>query len=143
MFQCEAFGVARRTETRRDLSQVGVVVAGMRDEFPCARRQLTEQGSKCCCVEASGGEHADGAVGGGETFFCGDAAEGGLKPAEEGYLRAAKQGGVAGCVRGSVQAPGRLKRIADGSDSGCPRGSQYGAQDGGEHVDVLVGVNVG
>jgi hypothetical protein len=104
---------------------------------------LTEEGSKCCCVEASGGEHADGAVGGGETFFCGDAAEGGLKPAEEGYLRAAKQGGVAGCVRGSVQAPGRLKRIADGSDSGCPRGSQYGAQDGGEHVDVLVAIDVG
>ena len=110
----------------------------MGDEFPCARRELTEQGSDGRRIEASGGQYADGAIGGDEALFRDDAVEGRLEPAQKAHLRTAKQGRAGSCM----QAPGGLKRVADGADSSGSRGSQYGSQDGGKHVDVLVGVNV-
>jgi len=99
---------------------------------------LLEQGIDGCCIEASGGEDADGAVSGRKSFFRYDAVKGGLEAAQEAYLDAAKTGGVGRCM----EAPGGFEGIADSADSGCPRGSQYWAQDGGKHVDVLVGVDV-
>jgi hypothetical protein len=53
-----------------------------------------------------------------------------------GDLRTAKQWRAGS----ALQAPGRLKGIADGANSSGARGSQDRAQHGGKHVDVLVGV---
>ena len=41
-----AFDVARSAQAGADARQVGVVVAGMGDQFPCAGRNLLEQGTQ-------------------------------------------------------------------------------------------------
>ena len=133
------FGVARSTKPGMHVCKVSIIVAGMGDEFPCACGQMAEQGCDGFCVEAAGGEHAGGAVGGGKAFFRDDAPEGRLEAAEEAYLEAAMTGSLRRCM----EAPCRLKGIADGADSCGSGGSQDGTEHGRKHVDMLVGVDVG
>src|ERR1035438_7328796 len=134
-----ALDVARGAEAGADFIEIGIVVAGVRDEFPCAGGELAEQGAGSGGVEDSGADYGDGPVGGGEAFFCDDSAAGGLQLAEDVDLGGAGPRG-AGC---GADGPYRFEGIADGADSGGTGGAEHGAQDCWKHVGVFVGVDVG
>src|SRR5450631_2200552 len=131
--------VAGGAQASADLVEIGIVVAGVRDQFPRARGELTKQGAGGGDVEDSGADNGYGSVGGGEAFFCDDSAAGGLQFAEDVDLRGAGPGGAGGGANG----PHRLEGIADGADSGGTGGAEDGAQDCWKHVGVLMGVDVG
>ena len=120
------------------LGQVGIVVARMGDQFPCAGGKMTEQCIRGGRVEGSGGQNADGAVGGAEALFRHDAAESGLKQPQQVDLGTANEMS-GGC---GAKTPRRLKGIANGANAGCLGRAQHRAQDGGKHMGVFVRVNV-
>jgi hypothetical protein len=67
----------------RTWSRSASFVAGVRDQFPVPVGQGAQEGGITAeASSVSGGQHAQGAVGGGEALFGDDAAEGGLEMAE-------------------------------------------------------------
>ena len=84
-------------------------------------------------------KNANRAVGGDESLFCDQAAECGLEVAQKPNLQAAKPRST----RRGADAPGRLEGIADCANAGRPGSPEHRTQHPGEHVGVLVGVDVG
>src|SRR6478736_5317229 len=78
------------------------------------------------------------AVGSFETLFLDDAAKTGLKAAEQDDFSASHLR----CVGGCVQTPDRLEGVADCVDARGFGRAEHRTQDAGEHVQVLVGVNM-
>src|ERR1039458_7806116 len=70
--ECRAFNVARVSQTSVNKVEISVVVAGMRDQFPCAGRHAAEQGTKCRGVENACAGHRDSSAGGDKSFFLDD-----------------------------------------------------------------------
>lgn len=104
-----AFDIARGAEAGPNASEICVVIARVRDEFPGAGRNPTEKPVKTHGIECTGGGDAERAAGSRETFFGKDAMPGGLEAAEKADLRSADQAGAGGGANG----PGRLKWISD------------------------------
>ena len=134
-----AFDVARCAETRLDFVQVGVVVTGVSDQFPCAPGELPQQGAYGVCVDDAGGGDGDGSVCGGETLFGEDAAEVGSEATQSEDFGAADDRRAWRCA----DCPLRLEGVAHTTNAGFCGRSQDGAQDCGEHVRVLMSVDVG
>jgi len=133
-----ALGVARGAQAGAHLVEVGVVIAGMRDQFPCAGGKLLDERADGGGVECSSAGDADGPIRGGEALFRDDAAAGGVQAAQDIYLGNAHQGRAVGGADG----PRGLKGIADGMDA-CRTGrAQHRAEYCGKHVRVLVGVDM-
>jgi hypothetical protein len=133
------------TEAGGDLVESGVGVAGMADEFPdgWARRHRREEGTEGSVNGVGtgdpGGENTDGAGGSGEAGVADEALEGSMLGLEGHDSEAAQ---AAGCGS-SAEGPGGLEGIADGGDLAGLGGAEERAEDAGEEVSVLVGVDVG
>src|SRR6202048_5191458 len=136
-----AFDFARGEQPGVCGGQGGVVVARVGDEFETAfAGQSPQKGGEGGAVESPCGEDAERAIGGLEAVFLHEAAEaGGAQQPEEADLGAADDRSAGS----GANAPCRLEGIAYGPDAAGARGAEDGAQYAGEHVRVLVGVDVG
>lgn len=133
------FGVAGFAETGPGLLQVLVHVAGMADQFPCPGGHGAEQRLDRFGVERSGGEDSDGSVCCGQAgFFC-QLQEGSPLRAQQADLNAAE----GGSARRRTRRPVWLERVANGPHAAKKCSAQDWAKHAGEHVGVLVGVEVG
>src|ERR1039458_120914 len=133
-----AFDVTRSAKAGADAGEVGVVVAGMGDELPCAGRQTLEQGTQGGSVEDAGAGHGDGAAGGDKSFLVKNPAANRLQPAQGAHLR---QPHPRRAMRGTAR-PFRLEGVADRMDSASTRGAKDGAQNCRKDMRMLVRVNV-
>ena len=104
----------------------------------CRRATLQQRGDRGW-VEGSGGENADGAVGGHKAFFGYDAPEGRLEQAQQADFRSANPAELRAWRGGSRPAQRGCAR----ADSGGPGGPQHRPEHSGKHVGVLVGIDVG
>jgi hypothetical protein len=111
----------------------------VRDEFESAFGHGGDKGVHDGELKCAGGEDADGAFGGDETFLSDDAAKARFETAEKKDFSTTSFR----CGDCGVDTPEGFEGIADGTDSGGTGGAEHRAQDKGEHVHVLVGVNVG
>ncbi len=134
--------LALGAEAGVDLIEVGIDVARMADELPCAfgwevLEELAEHGS----VELAGSGYAEGAVGRGDEAVAevgvdSEAAlEGGVEQAD---LKSSERSAVS-----EGEAPRWLEGVADGVDVGDVCGFEDGSADGGEEVGVLMCIKVG
>ena len=104
-----AFDIARGAEAGPNASEIGVVIARVRDEFPGAGGNPIEKAVESHGVECAGGGYAECAAGGRKAFFGNDAVPGGLEAAETADLRSADEAGAGGGANG----PDRLEWIAN------------------------------
>lgn len=104
-----AFDIARGAETRANASEIGVVVAGVRHEFPSARRNLIEKTAETHAIECAGAGNAERAAGGREAFFRKYAVPGRLEAPETANLRSTDEPGAGGGANG----PGGFEWIAN------------------------------
>src|SRR5665213_261549 len=104
-----ALHIARRAEGGLNARQIGIVIAGVRDEFPSAGPNPIEKSMKSHLTECSGAGYAECAARGREAFFREDASPAGLQAAENADLRSANE--VA--VGGSANCPCRLEWITN------------------------------
>lgn len=115
-----------------------VAIAGMAGEFERAFGHGGDERMHCGDFDRAGCQDAHRAVGSFKTLFLDDAAKTRLKAAEQDDFSASDLR----CVRGCVQAPDRLEGVADCVDARGFGRAEHRAQNAGEHVQVLVGVNV-
>ena len=107
-----ALDVARGAEAGADAGQVGVVIAGMGDQLPCAGGYVASRERRVAASRVPVPAMANGAVGGGKSFFGYDAAANRFEPSQSADLEDADQGAPTVARR-----PRRLEGIADGADA--------------------------
>lgn len=131
--------IARGGQAGMGFGEIGVVIAGVGDELESASGEMGEKGIEGNGIEGASRRDSDAAVGSGKAFLSNNAAEGWLKAAQECAGGAANPGGI----WSGVEAPGRLKGVANGADAGFVRGAEDGAKYGRKHVGVLVCIDMG
>lgn len=134
---------ARGAQAGADLVEVSVRVAGMADEFPGLAigggdgvEQGTEGGGD---IGRARGKDAEGAGGRGEAG-CPHAEQEAAMFGAKGNDGKATQARCFGC---GAQSPGGFERIADRRNAAGAGGLEERAEDSGEKVGVLVGIDVG
>jgi len=104
-----AFDIARGAEVGLNASEIGVIVAGVRDKFPGASGNPIEKAVESHGVECAGAGYAECAAGGCKAFFRKDAEPGGPEAAENADLRCSDEAGAGAGANG----PERLEWIAN------------------------------
>ena len=133
-----AFDFARGAEARAYLVQVGVIVAGVRHEFPYALRELLQESADRVCVDDPGSGDGDGSIRGAEALLGEDTAEVRSESAQCEDFGAADKRGAGRCTDG----PFRFEWVAYSVDVGRRGSAQHGPQNLGKHVCVLMSVDV-
>src|ERR1035437_5627383 len=128
----------RSQQAGMGLGKVCVIVAGMRDQLPCPLGQVPEKRTNYCRIKSSRRQHAECAIRSGKALFRHNAPESWLKTPQQAHLRASNPRSAVS----SATAPGRLKRIAYGSNSRCPRCAQHRPEYRWKHVRMFVRVDV-
>jgi hypothetical protein len=104
-----AFDIARDAEAGPNASEIGIIIARVRDEFPRSGGNPIEKSMESHSVEGAGAGNAECAAGGREALFCENAMPGGPEAAENADLRSAHEGGAGSGANG----PNRLEWIAN------------------------------
>jgi hypothetical protein len=136
--QSDPLRVARGPQARADLFEVGVVISGVRDQFPCAFGHLAQQCTDGVGIERARSGNGDGAVSADEVGARQDAPEERPQLPQGDYLGSAHKRSA----RRYPNRPLRFERIADGPDAGLSRRAQHGLEHRREHVRVLVSVDM-
>ena len=126
-------------QARGDGVEIGVVVAGVADELPCAVGDGTQHGVQGGAVEVACGGDADCATRGEDAVSSNGRR--GFKAATAGLERPDKE--AATCASTERGGPARLEGVADAVNTGLLKCEDDGACDTREKMRVLVCVDVG
>ena len=135
-----ALDVARSAQARADCGQIGVVVAGMRHQLPCAGGKLREQGAQTVAASrmpVPATAMVPSVVAKPSSAI--NRPEARPEPSQRADLGDAQPRSA----RRGAHRPLRLKRIAHRANAGRRGGAQHRPQHRGKHVRVLVRVDVG
>jgi len=129
------------TQTRGDLVEIAVVVAGMADELEGSiGRHSAENLGECGGVEVAGCRDTEGSVG------CQDASVAELRVSLEGRTKTVEEIDLKAALEVSMRealGEGGLEGIADGIDAIALEDAKQRSRYGRKEVGVFVGIGVG